>query len=65
MWKGGWGRKRKMQKGLMALKGGNLQNSEFAGLEREDWKEEEADHKADGGAQVTGAKDEHPIPTTH
>lgn len=54
-----------MQKGLMALREGNLQNSEFAGLEREDWKQEEADHKADGGAQVTSAKDEHPIPTTH
>lgn len=43
----------------------HLQDGEFARLEREHWEEEEADHEANGGAQVTGAEDEHSIPSTH
>lgn len=46
-------------------RGGNLQDREFAGLERQDGEQEETYHETDGGAQITCAEDEHTVPPTH
>jgi hypothetical protein len=59
------GKSIKMQPQLDVLGGSNLQNGEFAGLEREDGEKEEAEHETDGGAQVTCREDEHSIPSTY
>lgn len=50
---------------LNVLGGGNLQDGEFAGLEREDGEKEETEHETYGGAQVACRKNEHSIPPTY
>lgn len=50
---------------LNALGDGNLQDGEFAGLEREDGEKEETEHEADGGSHIACRKDEHSVPSTH
>lgn len=43
----------------------DLQDGKFARLEREDREKEETEHEADGSAEITSSKDEHPIPSAY
>jgi hypothetical protein len=44
---------------------GDLQNCEFAGLEREHWEQEKANDEADSSAKIACEEYEHPIPPAY